>query len=145
MNFEEYQDKTSRTNIYSKSIKELLQPIYDDLWENAEKYHEQGYPYPPLERLNDVEELLNVCYVILGYTGEVAELSNKFKKVLRGDKDFSSFAKEAIDEIGDGYWYGVGQLPTLLGVNAAYIARKNLSKLEDRQERNVLRGDGDER
>lgn len=145
MDFNEYQDKTSRTNIYSKAIRELLQPIYDDLRENAEKYHEQGSPYPPLERLSDVEELLNVCYVILGYTGEVAELSNKFKKVLRGDKDFSAFSKEAVGEIGDGYWYGIGQLPTLLGLNAAEIAQNNLEKLQSRQERNVLRGDGDER
>jgi len=61
------------------------------------------------------------------------------------DKTIEQFKVEAAGEIGDGYWYGIGQLPTLLGLNAAEIAQNNLEKLQSRQERNVLRGDGDER
>jgi len=143
MNFNEYQEGTSKTNIYSSAISDLLFPIWFALSASSPEY--ESDMKAALERLNEVEELLNLCYVVLGYTGEVAELANKTKKILRLDKTIEQFKVEAAGEIGDGYWYGIGQLPTLLGLNAAEIAQNNLEKLQSRQERNVLRGDGDER
>ena len=48
------------------------------------------------------------------------------------------------DELGDVLWY-IANLATDLGLSLDNLAAKNLAKLHDRQNRNVLQGDGDDR
>ena len=85
-------------------------------------------------------------YPILGLAGEAGELCNKYKKNLRdkgGEADVNDIDQMA-KELGDVLWY-VAQIATELGTDLETVARRNLMKLEDRQNRGVLGGSGDDR
>jgi len=110
------------------------------------------------KRFNDVDYLLNeyqemaastaiykvehqVIYPALGLAAEAGEVANKVKKILRD----GSFDREGIsDEIGDCLWY-IAALCRDLNVDLSDIARSNLKKLKDRQERGTIKGNGDKR
>lgn len=82
-----------------------------------------------------------VIYPALGLAAEAGEVANKVKKILRD----GTFDREAIaDEVGDCLWY-IAALCRDLNVDMADLAQKNLDKLNDRKERNVLQGSGDKR
>ena len=82
-----------------------------------------------------------VIYPALGLAAEAGEVANKVKKILRD----GTFDREAIaDEVGDCLWY-IAALCRDLNVDMADLAQKNLDKLADRKERNVLQGSGDAR
>lgn len=85
-------------------------------------------------------------YPILGLAGEAGELCNKYKKILRdkgGEADINDMV-ELAKELGDVLWY-VAQIATELDTDLEIVARRNLMKLEDRQNRGVLGGSGDNR
>jgi NTP pyrophosphatase (non-canonical NTP hydrolase) len=85
-------------------------------------------------------------YPVMGLAGEVGEVSEKLKKVIRdknGHIDEATRA-ELAKELGDVMWY-VAQLATELDLKLADVARNNIEKLLSRQERNLLKGDGDNR
>lgn len=88
----------------------------------------------------------NPIYPTLGLCGEVGEVAEKVKKVIRDrDGSFDTETCYAIAlEISDVLWY-VSQLARELDWNLECIAQLNLAKLEDRQARNKLHGSGDER
>ena len=82
-----------------------------------------------------------VIYPALGLAAEAGEVANKVKKILRD----GTFNREAIaDEVGDCLWY-IAALCRDLKVDMGDLAQKNLDKLYDRKERNVLQGSGDTR
>ncbi len=82
-------------------------------------------------------------YLSLGLSGEAGEISNKAKKVLRGDR--KEIDKEDIaDELGDVLWY-LSEFTSSIGMNLSDIATRNISKLADRKSRGVLKGSGDNR
>lgn len=89
-----------------------------------------------------------IVYPTLGLTGEAGEVADKVKKVLRGDngtREFDEEAREAIAyELGDVLWYAAA-LAKDLGYDLEDIARMNLRKLQDRQSRQVIHGNGDNR
>ena len=93
---------------------------------------------------------INYCIVSLG--GEVGELQNKWKKVLRGDKylpgdgpsEIVSIRELLSSEIGDALWY-LAMLAKELGTTLDEIAEMNLAKLKSRQDRGVVKGSGDKR
>jgi NTP pyrophosphatase (non-canonical NTP hydrolase) len=84
----------------------------------------------------------NITYMILGLTNEAGEAAGKIKKVMRGDKELDKQALGA--ELGDCLWYLSG-LASQLGLSLGEIANDNLQKLESRQLRGKLTGDGDNR
>ena len=110
------------------------------------------------KRFNDVDYLLNeyqemaastaiykhehqVIYPALGLAAEAGEVANKVKKIMRDGK----FDRDAIaDEIGDCMWY-IAALCRDLSVDLSDVAKNNLAKLKDRQERGTLNGSGDKR
>ena len=47
-------------------------------------------------------------------------------------------------ELGDVLWF-VSEMSRMIGTNLSMVAEVNLKKLEDRQKRHVIKGDGDER
>ena len=87
-----------------------------------------------------------IIYPALGLAGETGEVCEKIKKYLRGDYTLSDEEKidELEKEIGDVLWY-LANLASDLHLSLEIIAAKNLKKLSDRQDRNVLKGEGDER
>jgi NTP pyrophosphatase (non-canonical NTP hydrolase) len=85
-----------------------------------------------------------INYVILGMIGEAGEMANHWKKVIRGDKD-PAVAKEQLRwELGDVLWY-VARAAEELGMKLDDVANANLDKLNDRQRRGTIKGDGDGR
>jgi NTP pyrophosphatase (non-canonical NTP hydrolase) len=94
--------------------------------------------YPPIGH--------GVIYPTLGLTNEAGEVAGKIKKIFR-DKDgaIGAAEREALKaELGDVLWY-LAQVCTELDLSLDEVAASNLSKLMDRQERGVIRGDGDTR
>ena len=82
-----------------------------------------------------VENLLGLC-------GEAGEVAEKAKKQFR---DHNRVTTEAIQlELGDVLFY-VTAVANMYGSNLEEIARMNLKKLNDRAERGVIQGSGDDR
>lgn len=97
------------------------------------------------ERTSDVQAA-GFLEKILGLTGEAGEVADKFKKIIR-DKDGRLLDDDRlaiIKELGDVLWY-VASIARYLDVPLSEVAERNVEKLEDRQRRNTLHGEGDER
>lgn len=92
----------------------------------------------------------NLIYPALGLVGESGETADKIKKLWRnkGKTSAAELTTEERDglikEIGDVLWYAAA-LATELGVSLEYIAAENIAKLRDRQERGVIKSEGDNR
>lgn len=101
----------------------------------------------------------NVAYMLFNLAGEVGEVCSKVAKAIRkGDIDINEnviFGKKDLgttqnvekgieDELGDVLWQVAG-LCSVMGVSLETIAKRNLNKLADRQKRNVIDGNGDNR
>lgn len=88
----------------------------------------------------------NFIYPTLGLTGEAGEVAEKIKKVLRDNKGIiDDLRKQEIKkELGDVLWY-LSQIATELDLSLGDIANSNIEKLNSRQERNKLSGEGDNR
>jgi NTP pyrophosphatase (non-canonical NTP hydrolase) len=85
-------------------------------------------------------------YPTLGLVNEAGEVAGKIKKVFRDKNgELSPETLEALEaELGDVLWY-VAQVCTELGLSLDQTAQNNLTKLYDRLERGVIKGDGDKR
>lgn len=101
----------------------------------------------------------NVAYMLFNLAGEVGEVCSKVAKAIRkGDIDINEnvisekrdlgttqkIEKGIEDELGDVLWQVAG-LCAVMGVSLEKIANQNLNKLADRQKRNVIDGNGDNR
>jgi NTP pyrophosphatase (non-canonical NTP hydrolase) len=87
-----------------------------------------------------------IIYPALGLGNEAGEVQGKVKKVFRdGEGDFTEENCKAIGgKIGDVLWY-MAALIRDLGLSLDDIAKENITKLRDRQARNVIQGSGDNR
>ena len=81
-------------------------------------------------------------YCALGLVGESGEVAEKVKKAVR--EDDPSYLDDLEKELGDVLWY-LSQLAVQLGISFDDIAEGNITKLQDRQDRDVLTGEGDDR
>lgn len=92
--------------------------------------------------LPDENELL--C-LVLGLNGEAGELAEQVKKSIRDDGTdgpINEARKERmIEELGDNLWYN-SQIARYLGVDMEEVARRNLHKLQNRQKRGTIHGEG---
>ena len=88
----------------------------------------------------------NPYYAALGLAGEVGELCNKLKKVMRDEDGVLTikFLKDIEKELGDVLWY-LAACASEFGLELGTIAEKNLGKLMDRKARGKLKGSGDDR
>lgn len=83
-----------------------------------------------------------LAYLGLGLNGEAGEVAEKLKKVIRGDHDTPRQALQR--ELGDVLWY-TAVLASELDISLSDVADENLAKLDSREHRGELRGDGDDR
>lgn len=96
----------------------------------------------------------NFSYMMLNMMAELGEMSGKIAKQIRkGQASIDNnqlceldadTKQEVCKELGDVLWQLSG-LCTVLGVSLEDIAEANLKKLADRQKRNVIDGNGDNR
>lgn len=88
----------------------------------------------------------NFIYPALGLAGEVGEVCEKIKKIIRdknsiiSDEDRDSIKKE----VGDILWY-ISNLAYEFNIEMNDIALTNIAKLKSRQDRGKLQGSGDNR
>ena len=87
-----------------------------------------------------------IPYAAIGLSGEAGEVADKVKKALRDNSGiFDDTTKiEIAKEIGDVLWY-CALLANNLGYDLDLVAKLNIVKLEDRQTRGVIGGEGDNR
>ena len=87
-------------------------------------------------------------YPILGLSGEAGEILELLKKEIRDNNYLKTgvFGEriQLLMELGDALWY-VAEIATRFGWSLETIAQLNLDKLQDRKERGVLHGEGDNR
>ena len=95
-----------------------------------------------------------IAYTALGLNGEAGEVAERIKKIVRDDDAGKS--REALDkaiairrddivkEMGDVLWY-LAAMSYELGVSLDEVAAANIAKLKSRQDRNVIKGSGDNR
>lgn len=91
-------------------------------------------------------------YTVLGLVNEAGEVAGVVKKYIRGDYDnpddegqaYKTMREKLAKELGDVFWY-LATCASEFGYTLEEIAQMNLDKLADRQERNMIKGDGDER
>ena len=103
----------------------------------------------------------NFAYMMLNIVGEVGELSSKVAKAIRKGEATFNIANNLLDarniddiapeldaalraEAGDVLWQLAG-LCHVLGWDFEQVAQENLAKLRDRQKRDVIVGEGDNR
>lgn len=94
--------------------------------------------YPELGR--------NLTYPALGLSGETGEVSEIVKKMVRDDRGLLSPEKreKLRRELGDVLWY-VAAVASEAMLDLDDIAWENLRKLQDRLDRGVIGGSGDNR
>ena len=83
-------------------------------------------------------------YLVHGLAGEVGELLSAYAKYYRGDYGFYELNKRVRGELGD-IMYFLAQYANILGWDLAEVMQENKDKLEDRMNRNKIKGDGDDR
>ena len=88
----------------------------------------------------------NPYYPALGLGGEIGEVLNKVKKIMRDhDGKITDEYRDILKkELGDVLWY-LAAMATELDLDLNKVAQLNLNKLASRKERGVLSGDGDNR
>ena len=87
-----------------------------------------------------------IFYPALGLCGESGEVADKIKKIYRdNDGIISEENKEKlIKEMGDVLWY-LANMAADLNVTLEDVAKKNLEKIQSRQEKDLIHGEGDNR
>lgn len=85
-------------------------------------------------------------YPAIGLAGEVGEVSEKLKKVIRDSHGLVSpeVLEGIVKELGDALWY-IAETAQALNVDLSYVANENIKKLASRSERGALSGSGDNR
>ena len=128
MTFEEYQKEAMKTAVYP-SIK-----VVSDLPDQIFQFQKT------------LQVTADYIYPTLGLEGESGEVCEKIKKIIRDNHGVvRQDEKETLRrEIGDILWY-IAMLCTELGFSLEEVAQINLQKLKDRQEREKLHGEGDNR
>lgn len=93
---------------------------------------------PPHER--------GMCYLGLKLCGEAGEVSEKMGKNMRDNNGSITpeFRMTIAKECGDILWY-ISEICNQLDLSLEQVAKNNMIKLQDRKQRNVLGGSGDER
>ncbi|MCA9313676.1 nucleoside triphosphate pyrophosphohydrolase family protein [Candidatus Saccharibacteria bacterium] len=104
-----------------------------NLLQEYQKFTQTTAVYP-----KDEEEF----YLWMGLLGELGEIASKIKKEIRDDKLFEPHDRLA--EFGDVMWY-ISQLANLYQIDLSHALIYNRDKLIDRQNRGVIKGDGDNR
>lgn len=87
---------------------------------------------------------VKTVYPIVGLANEAGETLGRIKKYLRRDHSLAEASEDIKSELGDCLWY-IACAAEDLGFTLDDVAQSNITKLADRFERGVIRGNGDNR
>ena len=123
MDADEYQRRTELTQLYSIAAREFVTSSM-------------------MQQL----DWLELAYCTGKLNGEAGEAAEIVFKAFRGSMgNLSGEDKYKLQkELGDIMWY-VARISDMIGVPLSEIMSQNLEKLQDRKERGVLHGSGDDR
>lgn len=76
-------------------------------------------------------------YCLFGALGELGEIANKYKKILRREDNVYKYREDFMEELGDVQWY-LAALLVELGYTAEYAAQHNVNKLAVRKAEGTL-------
>jgi NTP pyrophosphatase (non-canonical NTP hydrolase) len=95
---------------------------------------------------NDYGSLIQTTIWAMGVAGEAGEVIEKWKKIVayKEGKVSEDDRNELAKELGDVVWY-IAVMSESLGLSFDEIMERNVTKLADRQKRNVIKGAGDNR
>lgn len=111
----------------------------------------KGYSYNELSS-NPPMLAFETIYNVLGLSGESGEVVEKVKKAIR-ELDITTFHSMfeqepdrtlLLKELGDTLYY-LTRITNLLGSSLEEVALINQKKLEDRHQRGMIKGEGDDR
>ena len=87
-----------------------------------------------------------LVYTTIGLSNEAGEVLGQIKKMMRDDNSILTDERKEkiVAEASDCIWY-VARICTELGITLEDLMQINHDKLEDRLNRNVIRGSGDNR
>ena len=85
-------------------------------------------------------------YTVLGLNGEAGEVAEVCKKLLRDKQGVidEEFLTQLNKELGDVLWY-VSETAKKFGFTLEEIAQTNVDKIQGREVRGTIHGDGDNR
>ena len=88
----------------------------------------------------------NFIYPAFGLVGEAGEVAEIIKRIIRDNNNIidEKVRAELTKELGDVLWY-LSQLATEFGISLDKIVADNIKKLQDRKNRGVLHGKGNDR
>lgn len=90
-------------------------------------------------------EFMGLAYAALGLNGEAGETAEKVKKTWRDGGELTKELRDGIiKELGDTLWYAAA-VAEEIDIDLSLVAERNIEKLRDRKDRNVLHGSGDDR
>ena len=77
-------------------------------------------------------------YTLFGALGELGEIANKYKKILRSEHNVYGHREDLMDETGDAIWYLMAFLKEL-GYTFEEAGQYNLNKLAKRKQAGELK------
>jgi NTP pyrophosphatase (non-canonical NTP hydrolase) len=94
----------------------------------------------------NADPLMQKTIWVLGIAGEAGEVVEKWKKIIAyKDGVITNEDKEELKkELGDVVWY-IAVLARELGISFEEVMERNVKKLADRKQRDVIKGQGDNR
>jgi NTP pyrophosphatase (non-canonical NTP hydrolase) len=91
---------------------------------------------------------LNSAYLVSGLCSEAGEVAGAYAKWIRDGAsrvvESEAYCQNIKKEVGDVLWF-CATLSDYYGFDLESVMRHNIEKLEDRKQRNVISGSGDDR
>ena len=94
----------------------------------------------------DLAKMLRIFYATTGLAGEAGEVANKVKKILRDNRGVvdDEVRQRILGELGGVAWY-LNAAAEEFDFRIEDVLNYNYDQITDRQARNVIHGDGDDR
>ena len=94
----------------------------------------------------DLAKMLKIFYATTGLAGEAGEVANKVKKILRDNGGIvdPEIRQRVLGELGGVAWY-LTAVAEEFDLRIEDVLNFNYDQITSRQERDVLKGDGDDR
>lgn len=153
MTLDEYQKEAIKTAIYKDNAKHFypLFALFEEVGEVTEKVANKITATGCLSVTKNMEDIIKYGKEIAGLAKTIRKENNEY---INSQVDIAfnnlnaNMDKETLDaiskECGDCLWQ-ISAIATGFGLSLETIAKQNIDKLKDRQQRNTLDGNGDNR